>query len=946
MPSMGAAAAELAVVVTADTREAEAGLASLGSKVSGAGNALAGLAAGAAVAGIGALAAGFAGAVTAAAGFEQAMSGIQAVSGATGSQMQQLSSLALQLGKDTSFSASEAAAGIEELVKGGVSIPDIMNGAAQATLALAAAGGTSLPEAATIAANALAQFNLKGEDMAHVADLIAGAANASALDVNDFSFSLKAAGAVASTIGFSFDDLAQAIAVMGKAGITGSDAGTSLKTMMMRLIPSTDKASNLMKELGIITADGANQFFDATGKVKSMADVAQVLQDALKGMSQEQKIATLNTLFGSDAIRAAAVLAKEGAAGFNEMAAAMGQVTAASVAATRLDNLKGSFEQLKGSLETFAIVVGSAFLPMLRAGVDGLTGFVNSLIPLAETWGPRIAQTILDIGETIRQVFAGDWSPDAAIAPLTNAIGVAAVFVRDVLMPPLVALVTFLADHTEIIAGFAASLLTLVGVSAAVASITAVAGAIAFLLSPIGLVAAAVGLLVAAWVGNWGGIQEKTQAVIDFVVPYIQQGLAAIQAFWAEWGPTILAAASAAWDGIVTVVTAAVGAISTAIQTGIAVWNTIVATWETISTAVTTTMETISTAISTAWETITTTVSGAIQTVSDTLTAGWQAILDFITTTMATIQATIQAVWLAIPEDIRADLELLTNHYIAAGAAWIETITTTLTALATLFTTWVATVIAAVTQWVADMAAQYTALQTQATTIITTMTAALLTLIQTWIAATVAAITQWAVDFLAPITNLLGPATAAALAIGTGILTSIQTKLAEVIAAVIEFGGNLVSQLRGLVGQATSAAAAIGQGIIDGIRGAVMAGASAIANAAAQVVRDALQKAKAAAGLGGGEGRAAGGPVRAGVPYVVGEVGPELFVPAGAGRIVNHRDFQAMGGGFDVRELAAAVASQIRPSINVYGAGTEDVIRKVDIRMRREQMLTVGAFSG
>src|ERR671929_151709 len=64
---------------------------------------------------------------------------------------------------------------------------------------------------------------------------LAGAAIASALDVGQFKFSLQAAGAVASTVGFSFDDLADAIAVMGKAGITGSDAGTSLKTKMMKL---------------------------------------------------------------------------------------------------------------------------------------------------------------------------------------------------------------------------------------------------------------------------------------------------------------------------------------------------------------------------------------------------------------------------------------------------------------------------------------------------------------------------------------------------------------------------------------------------------------------------------------------------------------------------------------------------------------------------------------
>jgi phage-related protein len=423
---------------------------------------------------------GLGGAVAAATGFESRMSSVGAVSGATADQMKQLSGLALQLGKDTAFSASEAAAGIEELVKGGLTIPDIMNGAAKATLNLAAAGGVSLPEAATIAANALAQFNLRGEDMAHVSDLIAGAANASALDVGQFSYSLQAAGAVAATVGFSFDDLAQAIAVMGKAGITGSDAGTSLKTMMLNLVPSTDKATAKMRELGIIGLDtnrameilrnygidatglsleqmdtqlvkavtgwngvgamtkeqsktwkeaqtelGAysNRFFDATGKVKSMAEVSQILQDATRGLTQEQKLSTLNLLFGSDAIRAAAVLTKEGAAGFEGMASAMGKVTAEAVGAAKLDNVRGAIEQLKGSLETAGIVLGTAFLPLIRRTIDAATGIVNGLIPAFEAIGPRLAAFAQEWGERIGTLLSGLFGGEGLAASVNAAFG-------------------------------------------------------------------------------------------------------------------------------------------------------------------------------------------------------------------------------------------------------------------------------------------------------------------------------------------------------------------------------------------------------------------------------------------------------------------------------------------------------------------------------------------
>lgn len=373
-------------------------------------------------------------AVKAAADFEAGLSAIRAVSGATNEEMDGIRETALRLGKDTAFSATEAAFAMEALIKAGVSTQDVMTGAADATVNLAAAGGVDLVTAAEIAANALNQFNLEGKDMGQVADLIAGAANASAIDVTDFGFSLSQAGAVASLTGLKFDDLAVAIAEMGQAGIKGSDAGTSIKTFLTNLIPTMDKQIAKFQELGLITLDlgtgfqkmselgikpagksladvqealqkyiektgGAkvgteanakaatelgmevgvlkNQFFDAQGNIKSFAEIQQVLQDALKGMTREQKLATLEMLFGSDAIRAASVFAEQGADGFNKMADAMGKVSAADVAATRLDNLKGSLEQLKGSFETALITIGEVFLPLVRAVVDGITAMIN-----------------------------------------------------------------------------------------------------------------------------------------------------------------------------------------------------------------------------------------------------------------------------------------------------------------------------------------------------------------------------------------------------------------------------------------------------------------------------------------------------------------------------------------------------------------------------------------
>lgn len=363
-----------------------------GSAKKGAGPALDQLGRNAALAGAG-IAAGLALAVNAAANFEQKLSGIEAVSGATASQMDQVRKKALQLGADTKFSAAEAATAIEELAKAGIPLPDILNGAADATVALAAAGEIELPRAAEIAANAMNTFGLKAEDLPRVADLVAGAANASAISVEEFAQSMQQSGAAANLAGVGFDDLATSIALMGNAGIKGSDAGTSLKTFLLNLQPSTKKQTELFKKLGLITKEGGNQFFDAAGKAKSMAEIAGVLQGSLKGMTQQQKLATLETLFGSDAIRAAAVISNNGAKGFENMATAMTKVKAADVAATRMNNLKGQIETMKGSLETAAIVIGSVMIPALTAMVKSITGIVNSFAQLS----PNIQKNIVGI---------------------------------------------------------------------------------------------------------------------------------------------------------------------------------------------------------------------------------------------------------------------------------------------------------------------------------------------------------------------------------------------------------------------------------------------------------------------------------------------------------------------------------------------------------------------
>lgn len=394
--------------------------------------------------------AGFGLAVKAASGFESRLSAVQAVSGATVDQMDAISEASLRIGADTSFSASEAALAFEELIKAGISVEDALNGAADATAALAAAGEISLPRAAEIAANAMNNFNLAGEDMPNIADKVAGAANASAISVEEFAQSMSQVGAVANLAGVSFDDTAVAIAAMGNAGIKGSDAGTSLKTVLMNLIPSTDAQVAKFEELGLMTYDAAdamadmrskgieplsdsyqdirgavsdylnategipndtkemgkavddyllkngamqNAFFDQEGNMKGLREVSEELSKSTSGLTKEQQLASLEIMFGSDAIRGAAVLAKEGAAGFDSLAASIGSVTAEEVSTMRLDNLSGDIEAFKGSVETLMIKLGQAIMPVVRWLVQGATGIVNAFSSVNDTfleWAARV----------------------------------------------------------------------------------------------------------------------------------------------------------------------------------------------------------------------------------------------------------------------------------------------------------------------------------------------------------------------------------------------------------------------------------------------------------------------------------------------------------------------------------------------------------------------------
>jgi len=351
-------------------------------------------------------------AVMASTEFNKSMSGVSAVAGATAGEMEQLREAALKAGADTAFSASEAAVAQGELARAGVSVADILGGALAGSLGLAAAGQLELGQAAEISAQALNIFGLGGDQTTRVADVLAAGANKSAADVAQLGDALRQGGLVAAQTGLSLEETAGVLSMFADNALIGSDAGTSLKTMLQRLVPQSDEAAESMKQLGL-------NFFDANGAFVGIEAVARQLQDSLGGLSAEQKSAALNTLFGADAIRAASLLMDAGAAGVREYTTAVSdQGAAARMAAEQLDNLKGDLEEFSGATETALIRVGDLFDGLNRSVVQSATGLVNVFNDFATTPAWKRVQANFD-----SLASAGGQRIDQLSARLTGLLG-------------------------------------------------------------------------------------------------------------------------------------------------------------------------------------------------------------------------------------------------------------------------------------------------------------------------------------------------------------------------------------------------------------------------------------------------------------------------------------------------------------------------------------------
>jgi TP901 family phage tail tape measure protein len=383
--------------------------------------------------------------------FEKSLNTFQAVSKATSVQMKAIGAQAQQLGGDILLpgtSAKDAAEAMLELSKSGLSVTQVQK-AVRSTLLLSAAAGVENARAAEIASNTLNAFNLDASKTPRVVDVLASAANASSIEIDDAALSFQQAGAIFSTfqgrtLGAegAMKELAISVGLLGNAGIKGSDAGTSLKTALQRLASPVAKTKNLMRDLHLVTGgneeaqrlfqlsiegsskkvrdlasnqleklqgstkSGGDIAYDAAGRMRPFNEIIKNIAAATKGMTEEQKNWIVTQLGGSDASRALLILMRKQGTAYDTMSRAVNRSgSAADIAKAKQKGLAGAMDALKSAIETVQITLGTALAPALTKYLQSAARWVSDTNN-QKTLMDSLRTTMASVGAVLRVIAA------------------------------------------------------------------------------------------------------------------------------------------------------------------------------------------------------------------------------------------------------------------------------------------------------------------------------------------------------------------------------------------------------------------------------------------------------------------------------------------------------------------------------------------------------------
>lgn len=320
--------------------------------------------------------------------FEEQMSRVKAISGATGDAFEELRDQAIDLGAKTAFSAKESADGMENLASAGFDAQEIM-AAMPGLLDLAAVSGGDVALASENAATALRGFGLEADQSGHIADVFARAAADTNAEVADMGEAMKYIAPVANAMGLSIEETAAAIGIMSDAGVKGSQAGTTLRGALSRIAKPTKAMRETMDELGV-------SFYDSEGNMISLQDQISLLSDSFDGLTQEQKNQALVTLYGQESLSGMMALIDKGPDSLGALTESLEQSDGAAdeMARTMQDNMNSSIEQMLGAFESAAIVIQDILAPAISAVADYIGGLAEKFVS-APKW---MQTTIITFG--------------------------------------------------------------------------------------------------------------------------------------------------------------------------------------------------------------------------------------------------------------------------------------------------------------------------------------------------------------------------------------------------------------------------------------------------------------------------------------------------------------------------------------------------------------------
>lgn len=299
--------------------------------------------------------------------FESMMSQVQAISGATGSDLEALTAKAKEMGATTKFTATDSAEAMNFMAMAGWKTTDMLNGIS-GIMNLAAASGESLGTTSDIVTDALTAFGLKASDSTHFADVLAQASSNANTNVSMLGESFKYVAPVAGAMNYSVEDVSLALGLMANASVKGSMAGTALKTALANMASPTDSMATAMEKYNI-------SLTDSEGNMKTLGDVLGNLRSSLGGLSETEQTAAASTIFGKEAMAGMLAIINASEEDYNKLTEAIYNADGAAqhMSDTMLDNLEGSLTLMQSAVDGVKTSFGERLAPYIRSVADGIT---------------------------------------------------------------------------------------------------------------------------------------------------------------------------------------------------------------------------------------------------------------------------------------------------------------------------------------------------------------------------------------------------------------------------------------------------------------------------------------------------------------------------------------------------------------------------------------------